>query len=386
MREPMKDEAGRLPTTSRRAILAAHQVMLNHVHPEEIPADEDLVSGPALEAYLASAEPLGLSLLAGGDVMLGGRARKAIEKYGPEYPFEGVAPLLRQAPIVLANLEGPLAKYAEKQDRHFSYRVHPRTASTLKRAGINVVNLANNHLLDCGVEGVLETLEALATAGVLAIGGGENELAAHAPVILEAGPYRIGLLGYYWNRRTAATSTRPGSAMDTPDDLVRDIRALRGRADRIVVTVHWGLPYEAEPTAEDRAKARFAIDCGADAVIGHHSHVIQPIELHRGRPIIYSLGNFAFGSANSRAESMLLGIRFEERRTVLHLYPTYVKNRDLRAHYQPKLLRGAASARLLTRLADRSGLHDLLHIDDLGGTLELPSPGTRDGHGDGLHG
>lgn len=336
------------------------------------PADKDLVSPQALEEYMAGSGAPGLSLLAAGDVMLGGRTRKAIEKHGPDYPFDAVRPLLCRTPVVLANLEGPLARHAQKQDRNYSYRVHPRSASTLRRAGINVVNLANNHLLDCGPEGVLETLDALAAAGVHSVGAGVNQDAAHAPVILESGPHHIGLLGYYWNRRTAATATRPGSAMDTPDELARDIRALRARADRVIVTVHWGLPYEAEPFAEDRAKARFAIDCGADAVIGHHPHVIQPIEIHRGCPIFYSLGNFAFGSANSRAESLLLGIRFEDRRTVLHAYPVYVRNRDLRVHYQPKLLRGEAAAQLLTRLAEVSGLRGMFRINDLGGTLELP--------------
>jgi hypothetical protein len=344
--------------------------LLRHIRPEEIPADEDLFAPDALAAHLARLDEPPLSLLAGGDVMLGGRTRKAIAEHGSDYPFEAVRPLLQRAAIGLANLEGPLAR--RKENRNFSYRVHPRCARSLERAGVSIVNLANNHLLDCGPEGVLETLEALEAAGVRAIGAGPDRTAAHEPAILEAGPYRVGLLGYYWNRRTAATSTRPGSAMDSLPELASDIEALRARADRIVVTFHWGLPYEPVPFPDDRAKARFAIDCGADVVIGHHPHVIQPMEIHRGRPIAYSLGNFAFGSANSRAEALLLGIRFEDARTVLRWYPLYVKNRDPRVNYQPKLLRGAAAARLLERFEEQSGLRGLLEIDELGGTMTLP--------------
>jgi hypothetical protein len=161
---------------------------------------------------------------------------------------------------------------------------------------------------------------------------------------------RIGLLGYYWNRRTAATADRPGSAMDPSEALEADIRGLREHADRIVVTFHWGVPYEREPSPEDRAKAHFAVDCGADAVVGHHPHIVQPFEIYRGCPIFYSVGNFAFGSGNSRAEGLLLGFRFENDKTVVNVYPLYVKNRDPRVNYQPKVLAGRAAERVLTEL------------------------------------
>ncbi|TKA98635.1 MAG: CapA family protein, partial [Mesorhizobium sp.] len=109
----------------------------------------------------------------------------------------------------------------------------------------------------------------------------------------------IGLLGYYWNRRTAARGDLPGSARDLPELVERDLARLRPLVDRIAVMVHWGIPYQRQPTEEDRIKARQFIDLGADAVIGHHPHILQPVEIYRGRPILYSVGNFAFGSGNS---------------------------------------------------------------------------------------
>src|SRR5262249_39645852 len=151
---------------------------------------------------------------------------------GSNYPFDAVRPLLKRAPIVLANLEGPLARKAQRMERTFSYRVHPESARSLAREGINVLTLANNHLLDCGREGVIETLDALARAGVTPIGAGLNKSAAHAPAIRQAGPWKVGILGYYWNRRCAATKRLPGSAMDPLPDLETDIRALRDRVDR----------------------------------------------------------------------------------------------------------------------------------------------------------
>jgi hypothetical protein len=243
----------------------------------------------------------------------------------------------------------------------------------LKRAGFQVMTLANNHLLDCGRQGVLETLEVMRRLGIATIGAGSNERAAHAPAILEAEGMRIGFLGYYWNRRTSARGPLAGSAMDLPEALANDIPRLRGAVDRVVVTFHWGVPYERTPSADDRRKARMAIELGADAVIGHHTHVIQPLELHCGRPIFYGIGNCAFGSGNSKGEGLLVGIRFEPDRTRIRIYPLYVKNRDPRVDYQPKVLRGAAARRVFARLAsscDDGGAH--LSIQEFRATLDLP--------------
>lgn len=354
--------------------------LLRHVALEELPAPADLFSRAALEQHLAALGEPPLSLIAVGDIMLGGRARKAIAAYGADYPFAAVLPLLRRAPLILGNLEGPFARKARREQRNHSYRVAPARASALARAGINVVTLANNHLLDCGRAGVLETLDALSLAGVAPLGAAVNKKAAHAPVIKRAGRWRIGLLGYYWNRRCAATGSLPGSAMDPPAALRADIGGLRELVDWVVVTFHWGVPYEREPSSADREKARFAIDCGAHAVIGHHPHVVQPFEIYRGCPIFYSIGNFTFGSGNSRAEGILLGLRFGDERTTVEVYPLYLKNRDPRVDYQPKVLRGDAAGRLLRQLAAISGPDGSgLQIDGGRGQLDLPAPAPRGG-------
>lgn len=345
-------QAGTNPVTLRPHAPA----LLRHVAPDEIPASEDIMSAAALDRLLAAQDDPPLALLIGGDIMLGGRCKPAIAEYGPDYPFAAVLPLLRRASIVLGNLEGPFARLAHKVDRNYSYRVNPALAGALARAGIHVVTLANNHLLDCGRAGVTETIEALKEADVAPLGAGPDATAAHAPVIKQAGRWKVGLLGYYWNARCAATADSPGCAMDTREALEADIQGLRDRVDRIVVTFHWGIPYDREPQPMDVAKAHFAIECGAHAVIGHHPHVIQPIEVYRGCPIVYSVGNFAFGSGNSQAEGMLVGLRFDQGRTGIDLYPLYVKNRDRRVHYQPKVLAGASGTRLLRRLAEATTL------------------------------
>src|ERR1700730_9151254 len=352
---------------------ARMQTLLRFVPSKEVPVSEDLFSADLLENHLATLGEPPLSLIVVGDIMLGGRARHRIKEHGRDYPFGAVLPILQRAPIVLGNLEGPLAQKAQKLDRNFSYRVKPKAASSLLRAGINVVTLANNHLVDCGREGVLETLEALAAAGVTPLGAAANQNAAHEPVIREAGGFRIGLPGFRWILRCAATANLPGSAMGVFEELETDIRQLRTRVDRVVVTFHWGRPYNPEPSPRARAKARFAIDCGAHAIVGHHPHIIQAFEVYRRCPIFYSIGNFAFGSGNSRAEGLMLGFRFEEVRTLVNVYPLYVKNRDPRVNYQPKLVRGEAAERMLRRLIEissRSGRR--LKIERGTGKLDLP--------------
>ena len=348
------------------------QILLRHLPPEEIPASEDLYTPTDLDAHLAALGEPPFSVVAVGDIMLGDHARKALRGGDNDYPFEAVLPLLKSAFIVLGNLEGPLARNAAKEPRNYSYKVNPGLAAALTRARISVLTLANNHALDCGRDGVLETLHALASAGADAIGAGVDRSAAHRPLIRRAGPWRIGLLGYYWNERCAATANLPGAAMDTPEALKADIGALRERVDRVVVTFHWGVPYYREPSPENRAKARFAVDCGADVVIGHHPHIVQPFEIYHGCPIFYSVGNFTFGSRNSHAEGLLIAIRFEDDATVVSAFPLYVKNRDPRVRYQPKVLRGAAADRALRRLVDISGpTFPGLRIEAGRGTLRL---------------
>jgi hypothetical protein len=135
------------------------------------------------------------------------------------------------------------------------------------------------------------------------------------------------------------------------------------------------VPYERTPHPDDCAKARLAVDLGADIVVAHHPHIIQPFEIYKGRAIFYSIGNFAFGSGNSRAEGLLVAVRFEPLETIVDLYPIYVKNRDPRVNYQPKVLVGSSGHKIFARLANGSGTSGiLLHSEDGIGRLRLKLP------------
>ena len=343
-----------------------------------VPADGDLLDPDNLEIRLRDRGDVQYDLAAVGDVMTGMRMRHRIKRFGPRYVCAWVKPILDRAAVTVGNQEGPFAAEAAQQDttRNFSYKVDPRSAVALRLAGFRAMTIANNHIMDCGRDGVRETLATLNRHGITVIGGGADEASAHDPAIFTTRGGRVGLLGYYWNRRTSARGDLPGSARDLPDLVERDIGVLKRHVDRVAVTVHWGVPYEREPLPEDRLKARHFIDCGADIVVGHHPHIIQPLEIYRGRPIFYSIGNFAFGSGNSRAESLLVCARFGADGMAVEVYPVYVQNRDPRLDYQPKVLRGEAASQTLSRLASISGPHGAqLEIHDCHASLRLPAGG-----------
>ncbi|TKC01679.1 MAG: CapA family protein [Mesorhizobium sp.] len=328
-----------------------------------IPDDVDLIDPDQLDLFLSSSAGGPYNLAAVGDLMTGMRMRHRIRKFGPEYPFAWVKPILRRCALITGNLEGPFSSNSDKAEttRNYSYKVDPKAASVLRRAGFAALTIANNHVQDCGRAGVLETLDTLERHSIKSYGGGRDQATAHDPAIFNGVDVRIGLLGYYWNRRTAARGDLPGSARDLPELVERDLARLRPLVDRIAVMVHWGIPYQRQPTEDDRIKARQFIDLGADAVIGHHPHILQPVEIYRGRPILYSVGNFAFGSGNSKGECILPCFHFGIEQIDLDIYPVYVQNRDPRLDYQPKVMGGAAGRETIDRLLALSpGLADVV--------------------------
>ena len=183
------------------ALALDHEVLTRfarHVSLEEIPPSEDIFSPAELEDWIARRGEPPLDLIVGGDVMLAGRTKPLLAAHGHDYPFASVLPLLDRAEIVMANLEGPLASRATRQatERNFSYRVSPLTVLSLADAGIHLLTLANNHLMDCGRAGVAETIETLRGAGIRTVGAGFDHASAHEPAISCTANGTLGVLGY----------------------------------------------------------------------------------------------------------------------------------------------------------------------------------------------
>ena len=248
--------------------------------------------------------PATVSLVFAGDIVLDDAAGALIARGGD--PFEAFAPIFKAADIRLGNLECVVATTGSAGDKNFTFRAHPRSLPVLKRH-FDAVALANNHSGDFGREAFAEMLELLKAQGLDQFGGGHNLKEAHTPLIIERKGLRIALLGYneFMPRSFEADTNAPGSAWSEDEQVVADIRAARNvhKADLVIPVMHWGWENELTANTRQRQLARTMIDAGADVIIGGHPHVTQDIEHYRGKPIIYSVGNFVMketDNANQR--------------------------------------------------------------------------------------
>jgi poly-gamma-glutamate synthesis protein (capsule biosynthesis protein) len=176
--------------------------------------------------------------------------------------------------------------------RRYSLYADPARVGLLATARVDVVSLANNHALDCGPRGLEEAVRVLGAAGIAAAGV-EVEGRPQEPVVLLRRGRRVGVLAYSaaddpaWSARgTRYARLLPGS--------LAEIRAARARVDVLVVSVHWGREEQAAPLPAQREWARRLVEAGADVVVGHHAHVLQPVERLGGAVVLYGLGNLVF--------------------------------------------------------------------------------------------
>jgi poly-gamma-glutamate capsule biosynthesis protein CapA/YwtB (metallophosphatase superfamily) len=302
---------------------------------------------------------------AAGDIMLGREVGAFIAARGARTVFEPVTALLEGSDIRFANLELPLTERGTATVKDYVFRAPPAAVDGLTSAGFNVVTLANNHILDYGPDGLLDTIAALDRAGIAHVGAGRTTDEAHAPAIVAVNNLSVAFLGYVntpddsrtgWVAASMrADATRPGVAWGTPDAIRRDVAAARSKADLVLVAVHAGWEYTNAVNAVQRELARAAVDAGAAAVLGAHPHVLQGIEIYRGVPIAYSLGNFVFDLDDDDRRvpglpSVLTGVLRlrlgREGVRALEFRPAIIDQRDGR----PRPVQGAEARRVLDRL------------------------------------
>ena len=242
-----------------------------------------------------------------GDVMLGRRVGQQIAAArDPNLPFSGTADRLRAADLTVGNLECTLSRNGRPTQGGDSFGADASSLAGMRDAGFDVLVLANNHLGDYGDQALRETL-GTARNGFTIAGAGETLAAALEPAVVERKGVRFGVLAFNAIGETpAATPSSAGAlAVRMPprtgplndEDLARvtdAVRGLRSRADVVVVYPHWGTQYVHDPVPEQRDVARRLVEAGATAVIGSHPHWVQGMDLHQGRLVAHSLGNFVF--------------------------------------------------------------------------------------------
>jgi poly-gamma-glutamate capsule biosynthesis protein CapA/YwtB (metallophosphatase superfamily) len=244
-----------------------------------------------------------VKLMAVGDIMLARTVGTQLLARGPGIVFAGVQPMLNPADILVGNLECALTTSSDGQSKSFTFAAPPQAAKSLAFAGFDLLNLANNHAMDFGSQGLFDTKKALAQYGIPILGAGANIKEAHAPLILERNGLKVAFLGYAdvpdeitgFNAQSwIASDTQPGIAWADPKQMKIDVAAARLKSDVVVVMLHSGLENSTVISTSQRSEAYAAIDAGAALVIGSHSHILQSIEKYHGGLIAFSLGNFVF--------------------------------------------------------------------------------------------
>jgi hypothetical protein len=256
-------------------------------------------------------------LYSGGTVTITGHCRKC-SAFGWDLPYTrrtgnagAVRALIKGADLAVANMEEVAVTNWSFHPSGTVFTGNPAYLAGVKNAGFDWVSMGNNHVGDFGAKGVLQSMGYLDKAGLLHGGAGANTTAAHRPSIVTVGGVKVALLSYdtvapVYN----ATATKAGSARMTPAWLKKDIAAARSAGAQVVVVwPHWGIEYTTGPSALQRSLAHAAIDAGADLVIGNHPHWAQAMEVYKGKPIWYALGNFTFDQTWS--EPTMEGISLE---------------------------------------------------------------------------
>jgi poly-gamma-glutamate synthesis protein (capsule biosynthesis protein) len=229
----------------------------------------------------------------------------AKDKRGYDLLFEKITPDLAAADITFANLETPVDHTAGVSG-YPRFNAPRELLASLKKAGVDIVSIANNHAMDAGSEGLRRTIDNIEAAGIVFIGAGRTKAEAAATRFLKTRGVNVAFLAYTYgtNRRPPHRSPdAPGVniiGVGSDADLVRaaaSVRQARADADLVVVSLHWGGEYATSPTTWQRRVASELIEAGADVLLGHHPHVLQPIESYAARDgrmglIAYSLGNF----------------------------------------------------------------------------------------------
>jgi poly-gamma-glutamate capsule biosynthesis protein CapA/YwtB (metallophosphatase superfamily) len=212
-------------------------------------------------------------------------------------PFVSLKDIFQTHDLVIGNLESALTFSDCANPYKCSLRSNPVWSQKMKQSGINVLSLANNHVMDYGVSGLIDTIENLTSAGISIVGAGLNSEQAETPLYLEIKNKTIALIGrsdVEVKSYCYAEKDSPGVARLNINKTIDVVNRCKQNADLVILILHWGLEHYVYPSQTQRNAARSLIEAGVDIIVGHHPHVLQGIENVGDGIVIYSLGNFVF--------------------------------------------------------------------------------------------
>ena len=273
-----------------------------------------------------------LNVVFTGDILLDRGVRRVIDKHGVDHLFtEGVDSVFRSAQVVVGNLECPATKIQSPVQKLYIFRGEPEWLEALKRHGITHLNLANNHSIDQGREGLMDTRQNIIDAGITAIGAGANMTEAAEPVLLSRTPRNVWLVP---SLRLALENyaylpDKPCVSQEPMDSLLNRVHRLR-KADStavIIVSLHWGGEHTMHPVNSQRWDARQIIRAGADVLVCHHTHTLQDVEDINGHSVFYSIGNFIFDQSKpENTKACIVRLKITGKTVTTEAIPIEIKN------------------------------------------------------------
>ncbi|MDP2690365.1 MAG: CapA family protein [Deltaproteobacteria bacterium] len=293
-----------------------------------------------------------MRLLFAGDAMLGRLVNRRLKAKPPEYPWGDTLQVFREADARVCNLECVISDRGEPWSatpKMFHFRSDKKNIACLKAAGMDAVTLANNHALDFGYEAVFEMFALLDSAGIARAGAGRDLEEAGRAAIFRAGGLTLSLISFTDNEPAwEAGDDRPGVFFLPVDEkdarakrLFSGVKAAKKGSDIVIVSAHWGPNWGYSPVPGHIPFAHVLIESGADIVFGHSCHVFQGIEIYKGRPVIYSAGNFvddyAVDEIERNDESFIFIVETEgDRITGMSLRPTVITDFQARLAATPR--------------------------------------------------
>ncbi|MFG2043133.1 CapA family protein [Dactylosporangium sp. NPDC048998] len=304
-------------------------------------------SGPP-SAAAAAAQPAELRLAFAGDVHFMERTATLLKD--PATAFGPIASTLSDADLTVVNLETAITSRGTPEPKTYHFRTEPKAIDALKAAGIDAVTIANNHTLDYGRVGLLDTLDALHAADYPYVGAGRTADEAYAPWYTTVKGVRIALLGFSQVHELASTwapgPDKPGIAMafDTKRATAA-VTAARSQADLVIVFNHWGEEGNGCANAEQKTFAAQLSRAGADIIVGAHAHTLQGSGWLGGTFVAYGMGNFLWYGTSRSTETGVLRLTVRSRSVVkTEFLPAVVSGTG-----QPVPLTGPAATKLTQR-------------------------------------
>jgi poly-gamma-glutamate synthesis protein (capsule biosynthesis protein) len=255
--------------------------------------------------------------------------------------FSGVSDVFQKADFGFVNLETPVAPAHSHGSKPFLFDAPLALLDALKSSGVKIVSFANNHAMDQGWAGFAETRDHLRERGLLFAGSGDTAQQSWQPVLTEANGIRVGWLGMtrWLNGGDAEPHVNffpyPGESAGASGadeaQVLEAVKQARAQCDFLVVSIHWGVEYAPAPRPEDVETAHKILDAGASVIVGHHPHVLQPVETYRtadGRNtvIFYSLGNFLSNQSRTYVDGLMPDKEGDPRDAIVGLFSAVRKD------------------------------------------------------------